>query len=299
MNGTSLVSSGPFGSAPGSVWVAKATGDFDNNGYTDILFQNSVNGSCYIWEKAVGADNGSTSNNNFAKQGFVGALNDPNWKVVGSGDFNGDQTSDILFQNAIDGSCYIWQVDGSKPLDGMNALKGYGYIGKAVGADWKVKGVGDFDGDGVSDLVFQNARSGDVYVWDVDGSKPLDGWNSVKDAGYVGRSPGLDWQVKVVGDFNNDGKDDLLFQNAKDGSLYIWELDGVNKLVGEGYVGSVPGTAWEVKGAGDYNGDGKSDVLFQNAGTNQYYVWELNGPGPLVKGDFVGWTPPSEWHAII
>ena len=124
MNGKAFASYGSIGGASGANWVAKGTGDFDNNGYADILFQNTIDGSCYIWEKAPGADNGVVANNALSRYGLVGSAPGVDWKVVGTGDFNGDHVTDILFQNAIDGSCYIWQIDGSKPLDGVNSLKG-------------------------------------------------------------------------------------------------------------------------------------------------------------------------------
>ena len=179
----------------------------------------------------------------------------------------------------------------------MTALKSYGLVGAATGLDWKVKGVGDFNGDGVSDIVFQNIKNGSVYLWNIDGSQPLTGWNAVKERGFVGGTPGAEWQLKVVGDFNNDGKDDLLFQNSLDGSCYIWELDGVNKLVDDGFVGGSPGAVWSAVSSGDFNADGKSDVLFQNTATNEYYIWELNGTKALVDHGLVA-KPPSEWHAI-
>lgn len=56
---------------------------------------------------------------------------------------------------------------------------------------------------------------------------------------------------------------------------------------------------WQVKSSGDFNGDGKSDVLLQNSVTNECYVWQLNGTGALVGAGYVGWDPSSEWHALV
>ena len=40
-------------------------------------------------------------------------------------------------------------------------------------------------------------------------------------------------------------------------------MDGTN-LIGGGSLGN-PGPSWHVIGAGDYNGDGYADILFQNS----------------------------------
>ena len=297
MNGTSIASKGAFGWSPSSVYVAKGTGDFDNNGYTDVLLQNSRDGSCFIWEK-TGPDNGSTVSNTLVRAGTVGWAPGADYRVVGVGDFNGDHTSDILLQNATNGDCFVFEVDATKPLDGgAAALKAFGSIGTSLGVDWAVKGVGDFNGDGVSDIFLQNVKTGQCWVWDVDGSQPLGGTKTLKDSSALPSNPGVDWQVKLVGDFNNDGRDDVLLQNAKTGDCNIWELNGAN-VIGAGKVGWSPTSQWEAKAAGDFNGDGKTDVLIQNATSNQYYIWELNGTDPLVGYGEVKGNLTSDWHAI-
>jgi hypothetical protein len=87
-------------------------------------------------------------------------------------------------------------------------------------------------------------------------------------------------------------------QNARDGACYIWELNGTNALVGNGYVGWTPGKDWMAKGTGDFNGDGKSDILLQNVNDGACYIWELNGTNPLVGYGYVGWTPGADWLVV-
>ena len=145
-----------------------------------------------------------------------------------------------------------------------------------AGKDWAVAGVGDFNGDGKSDIVFQNTASSDgaVYIWAMNGTTIAN-----PNAGYGGNA-GKDWIVKGVGDFNGDGKSDIVFQNtaSADGSVYIWEMNGATIAnPGAGYVGDA-GKDWVVKGVGDFNGDGVSDIVFQNMSANgAVYIWEMNG----------------------
>ena len=208
-------------------------------------------------------------------------------------------------------STIVHNPDGSlkvsSALDGTDVVKNVEYLQFAdqlvhVAAAPK----SDFNGDGHSDVLLQNTSvgHGDYYIWEANGTGALAG------SGAVGWTPPSDvnnnWVLSGTGDFNGDGKSDILLQNTATGhgECYIWELNGTGALVGSGLVGWTPpsdaNNNWLVKGTGDFNGDGKSDILLQNTATGhgECYIWELNGTGALVGSGLVGWTPPSaDWHA--
>ena len=91
----------------------------------------------------------------------------------------------------------------------------------------------------------------------------MDGTNATF-VGAVGPfNPGPTWHIKGTGDFNGDGKSDIIWQ-GDDGTASIWLMDGTNAT----FVGAVgpfnPGPGWQIKGTGDFNGDGKSDITWQH-----------------------------------
>jgi hypothetical protein len=67
-------------------------------------------------------------------------------------------------------------------------------------------------------------------------------------------------------------------------------------LIGGGAVSPNPGQNWKAIGAGDFNHDGHSDIVWQNT-TGQVATWEMNG-GNLIGGGTVSTNPGSSWHAI-
>ena len=78
------------------------------------------------------------------------------------------------------------------------------------------------------------------------------------------------YQVKGIGDFDGDGISDILWQDTSSGRptsgwTLIWFMDGSTIASGEA-VRLVGDPNWKVRGVGDFNGDGKADILWQDEG---------------------------------
>src|SRR5438552_19176810 len=51
-----------------------------------------------------------------------------------------------------------------------------------------------------------------------------------------------------------------------------------------GYLRTVGDQAWQVKGIGDFDGDGKADILWRNTVTGEDYAYLMNGPTIASEG---------------
>ena len=143
----------------------------------------------------------------------------------------------------------------------------------------------DYNGDGKSDLLWQNI-DGQAAIW------LLNGINAPISTNLVGVDPGPGWHIVGSADFNNDGKADILWENDHSRAA-AWLLNGSTILFAD-FIGNDPGPGWHIKGTGDFNGDGKVDVLWQNE-YGRAAVWLLNGTS-LVTSSFVGGDPGASWH---
>ncbi len=186
----------------------------------------------------------------------------------------------------------------------------------------------DFNGDGKSDILLQNA-DGSSSIWLMDGLSvtsiggligPGTGWRVVEVADFNGDGksdivwqhtngsasiwlmnglnmssggglidPGTGWWIKRIGDFNGDGKSDIVWQHT-DGSTSIWLMNGLNMSSGGGLIG--PATGWSVRNSGDFNGDGKSDIVWQNI-DGSAAIWLMNGLSMIGGGGLIG--PATGW----
>jgi FG-GAP-like repeat len=247
MKGSTLTTGSVFASVS-TDWTISNTGDFNGDGKSDILWRNT-DGSVALWQM-----NGATP----TTQSVIGSV-PTNWKISNTGDFNGDGKSDILWRNTTDGSVAIWQMNGTTPT--AQTVVG------AASTDWKIVGTGDFNGDGKSDMLWRN-DNGSVAMWQMNGTTPI--------SQTVFANFSNDWQIAGTGDFNGDGKADILWRN-NDGQVAIWQMNGTNAL-SKDLTTPYPSVdnSWKIAGTSDFNGDGKSDILWRND-NGSVETWLMNG----------------------
>jgi hypothetical protein len=245
------------GTAPGSTIPV---GDLNGDGRVDLLWRNQSSGLLYAWFM-----NGVTqSSGAYLNPSAV----DSSWVVVGMGDFNGDGKTDLLWWQQTTGILYVWYMNGVVRTGGA-------YLSPAQVPDtnWKVEGVADLNGDKKPDILWRNQVTGELYVWFMDGVGMTSG-------AYVtpSRVSDTNWKIEAVADLNGDGKPDLIWRHQTFGTVYVWYMNGAVQT-GGAYLSpsAVADTHWRIESVGDFNGDGKPDLVWRNTATGSVYAWFMNG----------------------
>jgi hypothetical protein len=275
---------------PGTITAAAAAGggvqltldttdvrnDFNGDGRSDILWR-STSDQLSNW---LAQPNGS-----FVPNDVNAFANVPSsWQVVGTGDFNGDGRSDILWRSDLgEVSDWLGLSNGGFVLNDANAFQ-------TVPTSWSVVGTGDFNGDGRSDALWRNS----------DGM--LSNWLGQENGGFIPNDANaavmvsLSWSVVGTGDFNGDGRDDVLWRNGSTGEISDWLATSNGGYVANDAAAlrTAP-TSWHVVDTGDYNGDGRDDVLWRSdAGELSNWLGQVNGGFALNDVNAFS-SAPTDW----
>jgi RHS repeat-associated protein len=264
-------------------------GDFNGDGKTDVLYiAKDAAGSSGIALSAAGAPATlwqSWSSNYLGIQWYGGQYG------VVVGDFNGDHRSDLLLQRFAPGDNYLLLADSSGRFIGISQTIGNNHQGLAWSKDQHTILAGDFNGDGRDDLFFQSATTvgnNAVLLADSNGAFTSAATQNFTDGSWAAFKWSRRNSVISVGDFNGDGRSDLLVQGlpnivtidfdisipipvyAPNSFGIVYSQGGFTPFqqVGVRYWNRTSnGVDWSptrvVAVVGDFNGDGRDDVLLQ------------------------------------
>jgi hypothetical protein len=210
---------------PTTNWTIVGTGDFNNDGIGDVLFRGAGTAVALWFMNGSGMIESLTG---------VGSL-PSDWTVAFTGDFNGDGVCDILWYNAnAGGAIALWLMNSN------GTVKSTVGLGSLPPSTWKIAGVGDFNGDSITDILFWNTGGG-VALWLMNSS------GTIGSALGVGSFP-TDWTIVQTGDFNGDGIYDILWYNSTSGGVALWLMNSatITSIAG---VGSLPPGSWMIQNA--------------------------------------------------
>lgn len=231
-------------------------GDYDGNGLADLLWEEDGTGRLVVWGMHGGVpDEGVVLD-------VVGLASGDEWRVGGSGDFDGDGHDDILlFSRVLGDAELLYMRDGA--LAGQSRLPGY------VGA-WSVATSGDFDGDGRDEILWRDEVGEGFVLWhpDLGGS----------DAGIPVALSAAGLHVVGSGDFDDDGREDVFLQQYAPKQLKLWRMDG-QEFVAAVSIADERADTWRAAGVGDYDADGRSDLVWSDPPSGRIELWFSDGSG--------------------
>jgi hypothetical protein len=209
-------------------------------------------------------------------------LNSTSTAVEPKTDFNADGKADILIRNVFSGALSGWFIDGAT----VSSKSSFGKVLPKTGKT--IMGIKDANGDGRSDLYWYNINTGTVSAWLMNGS------TISSKVSYGGLSPKDGWSPYGLADFNNDGKNDLVWYNTLSGEIQVWYINGVN-VANKIIKGTLPPKDnWFPIGINDLNGNGSADILLFNPYYGSVSAWLDNGGVPPNLGTLdpsFGWRP--------
>lgn len=171
----------------GNVGRTIEVGDFNSDGYPDFV------GTRYGTNVFFGDGSfGFTMNHNGLPGGTFNGLD--------CGDMDNDGCDDLVFGVGSSGiKCFKFDIQEEEWLSASEGLPQTG--------DYHAQ-FGDINGDGYLDIIGYNEPGGIVYLGDGDGNWDEDGTFSMDSPGYISA-------FVVDGDFDHDGREDIVIQAEK------------------------------------------------------------------------------------
>ena len=93
--------------------------------------------------------------------------------------------------------------------------------------------------------------------------------------GFANLTKALAWQPVAIGDFNGDGRDDVIVRHTN-GQWHYYPMRGRRTIAGRGRVSLPSNLDWQVAAVGDFNGDGPDDLMLRHVNGSWAY-YPLNG----------------------
>ena len=267
--------------SPGSLTYINrlVVGDFNNDGRDDILYQSSDN----LWRFAAGNVNGTFTIYAQGSSPFAGltlADNATSGNLYYVGDFDGDGDDDVLYAAPSSATHTFYRNNN----DGTFTALPQGLTGFTGSTNGQRLIVGDFNGDGATDILFQVGSTGSAWKYALNNGSGSFTEMDQSASPFAGLSL-LENNVfgyRVV-DFDGDGDLDIYAGlNASTGKFY--RNDGGTFSDQTASLTNLPALPNSQKLLlGDFDGDGDADMFFQNGADGTAWRYFRNDNGTFVE----------------
>ncbi len=181
----------------------------------------------------------------------------------GTGDFDADGRDEILLRDETDGGFGYYDVEDTGAV--LQTLE------TPVADGYEFAGIGDFNGDGQADVLLRHSETLAWLILEVDA-----GGLRRRDVPALTTNP--DYDFAGIGDFNGDGSDDILVRkNSAFGAALYYRMGGERPVLHR-HFGLTRNLLFEVVGTGDFNGDGRDDILLRHAERRTWIAYQMHAP---------------------
>ena len=186
-------------------WQIKTLGDLNGNGQEDALLRHA-SGQVLAWYL-------DSDRSEVTAEKLIGRLLPEEWDIVGVGDLNGDDQTDLLLRHGTADQTLAWFMDN------QGNILSETLVGRSFeDSRWSIEATADFTGDGQADLLLRHYDSGQNLLMEMDGTE-------IVSERLIGRVvEDLDWQIVGAKDLNGDGEMDIIWQNSVASQTLLWQM---------------------------------------------------------------------------
>jgi hypothetical protein len=230
--------------------VTSVRGDLNGDGFADITLQRDDHERMRALMGRVDPASGALDGQ------YLGANNLSGFTSLATADVTGNGRSDIVIQK--DNK----QVLGFMSWDGVSEGLDYTKINGADLSDWTFVGLGDINGDGINDIVFQKTSGPNAFrrIGAYLMSSGVGTWQTLPPRGDLSN-----WTLLGCHDLNDDGFDDIVMQKNTLNRLGFYATSFAGGVVGTSYTSLSNNnlTGYTHCGFADLDGNGEGDTLFR------------------------------------